>query len=93
MSTLLYLANCLSEGTYPPNGGFSFLCLYIFNMLVTDARCDLFQVLRTDLSNWDQIPLTYPPSDFITAVRRAQYYQQTYDPGRSRWDYRVDSVD
>ena len=61
-------------------------------MTVTNESCDLFQVLRTDLSNWDQIPLTYPPSDFITAVRRARYYQQTFDPGRSRWDYRVDFV-
>ena len=62
-------------------------------MLVTNDRCDLFQVLRTDLSTWDRVALTYPPSDFITAVKRAEHYQRTFDPSRSRWDYRCSHVD
>ena len=61
----------------------------MFASTVTDERCDLFTVIRTDLETFDKVVLTYPPSDFQTAVRRADHYQRTWDPSRDRWDYRV----
>ena len=61
----------------------------MFASIVTDERCDLFTVIRTDLVSWDKVVLTYPPSDFMTAVYRAAHYQRTWDPSRERYDYRV----
>ena len=61
----------------------------MFASTVTDERCDLFTVIRTDLETFDKVVLTYPPSDFKTAVNRAAHYQRTWDPSRDRWDYRV----
>ena len=53
------------------------------------TACDLFRVLRTDTETWERRFLTYGPSDFATATRRAEYYQQTF--GHSgRYDYRVE---
>ena len=56
---------------------------------VSPDRCQLFTVIRTCLSTWDRDVLTYPPSDFMTAVNRAAWYQQQFDPDRQRYDYRV----
>lgn len=61
----------------------------MFASIITDDRCDLYTIMRTDLTTWDRVVLTYPPSDFMTAVRRAAHYQRTWDPSRARWDYRV----
>ena len=61
----------------------------MFASIVTDERCELFTVIRTDLQSFDKVVLTYPPSDFTTAVSRAAHYQRTWDPSRERWDYRV----
>ena len=63
----------------------------MFASVITDDRCDLFTVLRTDVVTNDCVSLTYPPSDFPTAVRRARVYQQSFDPARTRYDYRVTS--
>ena len=59
----------------------------MFASLVTDERCDLFTVVRTDLLTWDKVVLTYAPSDFQTAARRALHYQSIW--GGDRYDYRV----
>ena len=59
----------------------------MFASLVTQARCDLFCVLRTDMQTGDRRPLTYPPSDYLTAVKRADVYRRTF--GSKRYDYRV----
>jgi len=57
--------------------------------------CQLFCVVRTDMAspNWDRVVLSYPPADYMTCVHRAADYQRTFDPSRSRYDYRVAHVD
>ena len=71
----------------------SVLCFYtVFASYVARDFCELYTVIRTDHSTdpWTrEVQLTYPPSDFMSAVRRAEYYQQTFDPHRTRYDYRV----
>ena len=56
--------------------------------------CDLYAVVRTDKSKspWLRRALSYAPSDYMTAMRRADYYQQTFDPACQRFDYRVEMV-
>jgi hypothetical protein len=61
--------------------------------LVTSQRCELFAVVRTDWLTDERRLLTYPPSDYLTAVHRAARYQRTFDPRRQRYDYRVTSCD
>ena len=63
-------------------------------MIVGTHFCQLYTVMRTDMStpNWDRVVLTYPLSDFMTAVKRADHYQKTFDPKRERYDYRVHMV-
>ena len=59
---------------------------------VARERCQLYTVIRTDMKSelWDrELMLTYPPSDFMTAVARAAEYQRRFDPTRERYDYRV----
>ena len=58
---------------------------------VSPNRCQLYYVERTDMQseNWDRVNLTYPPSDFMTAVARAADYQRRFDPLRPRYDWRV----
>ena len=60
-----------------------------FASIVTRDCCQLYCVLRTDLTDRSKIRLTYPPSDYMTAVRRAEIYQQEFDPEYKRYDYRV----
>ena len=60
---------------------------------VTSDRCQLYTVVRTDLLSWDREVLTYPPSDYMTAVRRSLEYQQQFDPSLERYDYRVSMCD
>ena len=59
--------------------------------IVTMDRCHLYYVERTDMQSelWDRVNLSYPPSDFMTAVARAADYQRRFDPMRTRYDYRV----
>ena len=61
----------------------------MFASEVSPHRCQLYTVMRTDLRDYSRTLLTYPPSDYQTAVRRAQYYQGTFDPKFERYDYRV----
>ena len=61
----------------------------MFASIVSDQRCQLFTVMRTDLNTWDRVLLTYPPSDYLTAVKRAADYQRAFDHKRERYDYRV----
>ena len=61
----------------------------MFASIVTSDRCQLYTVERTDLLSWDRELLTYPPSDYMTAVRRALDYQREFDPSIERYDYRV----
>ena len=58
---------------------------------VSADRCQLYYVERTDMQSelWDRINLSYPPSDFMTAVTLAADYQRRFDPKRERFDYRV----
>ena len=60
----------------------------MFASIVSPDRCQLFNVVRTDLRTWETTTLTYPPSDMPTAVKRAAWYQQQFDPSYSRYDYR-----
>ena len=55
--------------------------------------CELFTVVRTDLGTYERTVLTYAPSDYLTAVRRAAWYQQTFDPAREHYDWRVANCD
>ena len=64
----------------------------MFASVVSTDRCDLFRVVRTDLHNWDRIVLTYPATDYQTAVRRAAYFQQFWGQA-GRYDYRVCNAD
>ena len=61
----------------------------MFASHVSRHRCELYTVVRTDLRTWDRTTLTYPPSDMPTAVRRADWYQRTFDPTHSHYDWRV----
>ena len=65
----------------------------MFASLVTPERCELFTVVRTDMRTGERKRLTYAPSDYRTAVYRANEYQQTFDPMRARFDWRVDHAD
>ncbi len=60
---------------------------------VTRERCELFCVVRTDMRTGERKTLTYSPSDYLTCVYRANEYQQTFDPMRSRFDWRVAHCD
>ena len=63
----------------------------MFASVITEDRCDLFTVLRTNLSTYERVALSYPPTDFDTAVNRARIYQRSFDPEGTRYDYRVTS--
>jgi hypothetical protein len=63
----------------------------MFASIVTDQRCDLFTVTRTDILSGDRCVLTYAPADYRTCVNRAGHYQRTFDPYYARYDYRVSS--
>ena len=56
---------------------------------VSEQRCELYSVVRTDLRTFDKQVLTYAPTDFMGAVARAAHYQREFDPSRERYDYRV----
>ncbi len=64
--------------------------IYIYGLTMLNF-CELFTVVRTDLQsdNYDRQNLSYAPRDYMSAVRLANHYQQTWDPSRERWDYRV----
>ena len=66
-----------------------------FASTVTADRCELFYVARVDKAGpqWTYTRLTYPPSDFQTAIKRASQYQQEFDPMRSRYSYTVFNCD
>ena len=59
----------------------------MFASVVAPERCELFTVVRTDLNSWERVVLSYPPSDYATAVQRAADYQRRFSDGR--FDYRV----
>ena len=61
----------------------------MFASIVTDARCELYTVIRTNLRTRDKDVLTYAPTDYLSAVKRAEWYQQTFDPAREHYDWRV----
>ena len=61
--------------------------------IVTRDICPLFTVMRTDLTTYDRVYLTYPPSSYLVAIKRAASYQRTFDPKRERYDYRVVTID
>ena len=61
----------------------------MFASIVTRDICPLFTVMRTDLTTYDRVYLTYPPSSYLVAIKRAASYQRTFDPKRQRYDYRV----
>ena len=60
----------------------------MFASIVSRDRCQLFNVVRTDLRTGEITILTYPPSDMPTAVKRAAWYQRVFDPSYSHYDYR-----
>ena len=55
--------------------------------------CQLFTVVRTDMRTGERKTLSYPPADYRTCVYRAHEYQQTFDPSRARYDWRVATCD
>ncbi len=61
--------------------------------LVTQQRCDLFTVIRTDMQTGERVRLSYPPADYLTCVHRANDYQRTFDHHRQRYDWRVAHCD
>ena len=61
----------------------------MFASTVTNARCQLYTVMRTDLTTYERIELTYPRTDYWTAIKRARDYQATFDPDMEFYDYRV----
>jgi len=65
----------------------------MFASIVSSDRCQLYTVVRTDLLSWDREVLTYPPTDYMTAVARALDYQHQFDPSLERYDYRVAMCD
>jgi len=65
----------------------------MFASIVSPERCELFCVMRTDMRTGERKVLTYPPADYRTCVYRAHEYQRTFDPMRSRFDWRVAHCD
>jgi len=65
----------------------------MFASIVSSDRCQLYTVVRTDLLSWDREVLTYPPTDYMTAVARSLDYQRQFDPSLERYDYRVAMCD
>ena len=65
----------------------------MFASTISSDRCQLYTVVRTDLLSWDREVLTYPPTDYMTAVARALDYQRQFDPSLERYDYRVAMCD
>lgn len=61
----------------------------MFTSHVADAHCQLYTVMRTNLHTFDRVELTYPRTDYMTAVARARDYQATFDPDYEFYDYRV----
>ena len=62
--------------------------------IATRDACDLYRVICTTLSGQrPPIALSYPPSDYLTAVHRADWYQQEFDPEHQVYDYRVAMCD
>ena len=65
----------------------------MFASIVTRDCCQLYTVIRTCKGTFDKTVLTYPPSDYMTALRRAEWYQQTFDPSREHYSWRVHMCD
>ena len=65
----------------------------MFASTISSDRCQLYTVVRTDLLSWDREVLTYPPTDYMTAVARSLDYQRQFDPSLERYDYRVAMCD
>ena len=63
----------------------------MFASIVSDDRCQLYCVVRTDCSTspWTRTRLSYAPRDYMGALQLAQDYQRRFDPNRERWSYRV----
>ena len=64
---------------------------YMFASIVTRDTCPLFTVMRTDLSTYERKYMTFAPSTYLVAVKRAARCQRELDPKRQRYDYRVAS--
>ena len=58
-------------------------------MIVSRETCQLFTVLRTNKLTGDVVTLTYAPTNYLTAVRRASRYQRHFDPNADVFYYRV----
>ena len=65
----------------------------MFASTVAHDRCQLFCIVRTRIDGYERAVLSYPRSDYLTAVRRAEWYQQEFDPDCTRYDYRVAMCD
>ena len=59
-------------------------------MFVSNQRCQLYTVERTDMSTptWEHTSLQHA-SDYQTAVQLAEVLQKKYDPSCLVYDYRV----
>ena len=64
----------------------------MFASVVSEERCQLYTVIRTNLHTFEKTVLTYPPTDYITSVERAHWYQQMFDPERAHYSWRVHMV-
>ena len=61
----------------------------MFASIVSPDRCQLYTVERTRIDGYERTVLSYPRCDYLTAVRRAEWYQQEFDPDCTHYDYRV----
>ena len=59
---------------------------------VSRERCDLFKVVRTNLTTWNRQVLSYPPTDYATAVAMARHFKQELG-NEEGYDYRVCHAD
>ena len=66
-----------------------FYIIRMFASVVAHDRCQLFCVERTDLMTYDVCRVDGPPTDYMTAVERARWTQEIFDPEYEFYDYRV----
>ena len=61
----------------------------MFASIVTEQRCQLYSVIKTNLSTYEREVLPIAPRDFMPAVNTAAEYQRKFDPQREHYDFRV----
>ena len=86
------LTTATTAGRLPAAFLFSVLLLWLLTDLISaPAEEILFVVIRTSNSG-DSQTLTYAPTDYRSAVRRAAWYQRCFDPTHEHYSWWIQQV-